>query len=83
MIPKEAFAALTALMLSAWAFGVACDRLLSAWMQGRTDGSEDSTEADHERWEDDPEPTMPCVGCPDENTSMFDDPCISCERFWR
>lgn len=63
MIPKTAFAALTALMLSAWAFGIVCDKLFMAWLQGHTDGTEDDTEADHDRWEDDPEPTNRCDTC--------------------
>ena len=87
MIPRTAFAALTALMLSAWAFGIACDRLFTAWMQGRTDGSEDSTddgtEADHDRWEDDPEPTNRCDTCRWEKVPQWDEEahCSACDGY--
>lgn len=85
MIPKTAFAALTALMLSAWAFGIVCDRLFSAWLQWHTDstedGTDDDTEADHDRWEDDPEPTnlrRNCSTCKYESVVWCEEPCESC-----
>jgi len=75
MIPKEAFWSITAVMVLGWIFGIVCDRMFTRWAESHSEPPED---ADHDRWEEDPEPTMPCIGCPDENTSMFDEPCISC-----
>ena len=69
--------AIASIMVLGWLFGIVCDRLLVRWAQSHTDGSEDATE-DHERWEADPVPTMPCRGCLHEETSMFDEPCLSC-----
>ena len=81
MIPRTAFAALTALMLSAWAFGIVCDRLFTSWMQGRTDGTEDGTEADHDRWEDDPEPTNMCDTCKWDRVPLWNADCYKCNDY--
>ena len=87
MIPKEAFIALALVMVSSWAFGIVCDRMFSAWLQGHTDGTEDDTEdgteADHDRWEDDPEPTNRCDTCRWEKVPPWDEEahCSACDGY--
>ena len=77
MIPKEAFWSITAVMVLGWLFGIVCDRMFTRWEEGHSEAHQDGSE-DHDRWEDDPVPTMPCRGCLHEETSMFDEPCLSC-----
>ena len=58
MIPKEAFIALSLIMFIGWVFGIVCDKLFNAWHKGHSEVTDDGL--DHERWEDDPEPTNTC-----------------------
>ena len=69
--------AIASIMVVGWAFGIVCDRLLVRWFEGHSEATQYGSE-DHDRWEDDPVPTMPCRGCLHEETSMFDEPCLSC-----
>ena len=41
MIPKTAFIALALVMVSAWAFGIFCDRMIIKWHKSLTEPSED------------------------------------------
>ncbi len=80
MIPKTAFIALALVMASAWAFGVVCDRMFIRWHNGLKTPSED---ADHDRWEGDPEPTRRCDTCKHDGLTWYDEPCDSCCGFSR
>lgn len=80
MIPKEAFIALALVMASAWAFGIFCDRMITKWHKSLAEPSED---ADHDRWEGDPEPTRRCDTCKYDGLTWYDEPCDSCCGFSR
>lgn len=85
MIPKEAFGAIAAVMGVCWVFGIVCDRLVIEWIQSQAETEDDP---DHDRWEDDPEPTCEsaenpaeerlCVTCKCRKFSFMHEPCLSC-----
>lgn len=66
MIPKSAFIALTTLMLSAWAFGIVCDRLLTGWLQTHAD-----------QHDQDP-PRHGCDTCRFSGVDPREEPCLTC-----
>ena len=78
MIPREAFIALSLVMGVSCLFGYVLRGIVEKNRKTDSEWFYDGSEADHDRWEDDPVPTMPCRGCLHENTSMFDEPCLSC-----
>ena len=67
MIPKEAFAAIAAVMAVSWAFGIVCDRIFARWLNGLKTPSEDP---DIVRYT--------CYNCKHKNLSWYDEPCDSC-----
>lgn len=77
MIPKEAFWSIAAVMGVFWIFGVVCDRLIIKWTESRTEPEENP---DHERWEEDPEPSIKksCANCRHVETAWRADPCTKC-----
>lgn len=77
MIPKEAFWSIAAVMGVFWIFGVVCDRLIIKWTESRTEPEENP---DHERWEEDPDPTYKCSTCKWEGKSCLEEPCKSCRE---
>ena len=80
MIPKEAFIALALVMASAWAFGIFCDRMFIRWAESHSEPPED---ADHDRWEEDPEPTNRCDTCRWEKVLPWDEEahCSACDGY--
>jgi len=66
MIPKTAFAALSILMLSAWAFGIVCDKLFTGWLQTHAD-----------QHDQDP-PRHGCDNCRYANVDPREEPCVDC-----
>lgn len=78
MIPKEAFWSIAAVMVLSCAFGYVLRGIVE---KGRKNDSEwfyNGSEADHDRWEDDPVPTNTCDTCKYENTKPTEEPCLSC-----
>lgn len=86
MIPKEAFAAIAAVMVVSCAFGYV---LRGIGEKNRKTDSEwflNGLSADHDRWEDDPEPTRnrqddiihDCYTCKYAEETTGDEPCDSC-----
>ena len=74
--------AIALLMVVGWAFGIACDRLLIRWSKSHLDTSEDGS-ADHDRWEDDPEPTElehVCDTCKYNEFNEWYEPCLHCGK---
>ena len=72
--------AIALLMVVGWAFGIVCDRLLIRWSKSHLDTSEDGTE-DHDRWEDDPEPTNTCDTCKWDKITVWDAECYHCNDY--
>ena len=65
MIPKTAFIALALVMVSAWAFGGFCDRLLIKWCDGLKTPHEDTEK-------------RTCDNCKHGKTRPQDEPCCEC-----
>jgi hypothetical protein len=80
MIPKEAFLSIAAVMVLGWLFGIVCDRMFIRWAESH---SEPPEYADHDRWEEDPEPTRRCDTCKHDGLTLYDEPCDSCCGFSR
>lgn len=67
MIPKEAFIALSLIMVSAWAFGIFCDRMITRWHKSLAEPQDDP---DIVRYT--------CDNCKYKDWSWYDEPCDSC-----
>ena len=52
------------------------------WVECLKDSDTDDIDADHDRWEDDPEPTVirrdTCDTCKHQKVKWYDEPCLSC-----
>lgn len=77
MIPKEAFAAIAAVMAVSCAFGYVLRGIVDSNRKSNSEWFDDFS-ADHDRWENDPEPTLDCDSCMHKNTPWSDEPCNSC-----
>ena len=77
MIPKEAFAAIAAVMAVSCAFGYVIRGIIDRDRKDHSRWFYDGLSADHDRWEDDPEPRR-CETCRHRSKTLFDDPCMSC-----
>ena len=88
MIPKEAFIAITAVMVLSCAFGYVLRGIVDKGRKADSEWFLDGLSADHDRWENDPEPTDPeptklyntCDTC---NWFMMDVPCLHCNDYDR
>lgn len=70
--------AIASVMAVSCAFGYVLRGIVDNARKTESEWFTDGLSADHDRWEDEPVPTMPCRGCLHEETSMFDEPCLSC-----
>jgi len=70
-----AYAAIAAVMAVSCLFGYALHGIIDSASKSLTEASED---ADHDRWEDDPVPTIPCETCKYQEVSMWYEPCLTC-----
>lgn len=88
MIPKVAFAAIAAAMAVSCAFGYMLRGFIDSERKSDSEWFSDGLSADHDRWEDDPEPTCEsvenpaeerlCVTCKCREFSFMREPCLSC-----
>ena len=81
MIPKEAFISIAAVMAVSCAFGYVLRGFIDRERKGGSEWFYDGSEADHDRWENDPEPTMMCDTCKWEVTSYRDSECSDCNDY--
>lgn len=86
MIPKEAFAAITAVMVVGWAFGVVCDRMLTHWAKTRKKPNKaaERRSCDNCKYEYTNPNESPCKECADDDIDMWTptyiDRCDSCKH---
>ena len=74
--------AIASIMVLGWLFGIVCDRLLVRWFEGHSEATQDGSE-DHDRWENDPEPTEPehvCDTCKYNEFNEWYEPCLHCGK---
>lgn len=81
MIPKEAFIALSLIMAVSCAFGYVLRGIVDKGRKSDSEWFYDGSEADHDRWEDDPVPTNTCDTCRREKAPLWDAECSKCSDF--
>ena len=81
MIPKEAFAAIAAVMVVSCAFGYVLRGIIENGRKSDSEWFYDGSEADHDRWEDDPVPTNTCDTCKHEKVPLWDEECAFCNDY--
>lgn len=80
MIPKEAFAAIAAVMAVSCAFGYVLRGIVDNARKTEFEWFTDGIEADHDRWENDPEPTKNCGNCKHVFKPHTEEPCKGCNK---
>lgn len=80
MIPKEAFIALSLVMGISCLFGYVLRGIVEKSRKNDSEWFYEGSEADHDRWEDDPEPTNRCNTCKWEKTASWTD-CYNCNDY--
>lgn len=76
-----ALASILAVMAVSCLFGYAMHDVIQNGIHGHSEATEDALEADHDRWEDDPEPNEPehiCDTCKHEVSDPKNGPCFEC-----
>lgn len=81
MIPKEAFIAISLIMAVSCAFGYVLRGIVEKNRKSDSEWFYDGSEADHDRWEDDPVPTNTCDTCKHEKAPLWDAECSKCSDF--
>lgn len=86
MIPKEVFWSIAAVMGVSCAFGFVLRGITDKAAEGRKRAKErrwmDDFAADHDRWEDDPDPAeMYCSNCAYEQRDWWQEPCENCNGY--
>lgn len=86
MIPKEAFWSIAAVMGVSCAFGYVMRGIIDRARESRKTAKErrwmDDFTADHDRWEDDPDPAeMYCSNCAYEQRDWWQEPCDNCNGY--
>lgn len=81
MIPKEAFIALSLIMGVSCLFGYVLRGIVEKNRKTDSEWFYDGSEADHDRWEDDPVPTNTCDTCKHEKAPLWDAECAKCSDF--
>lgn len=81
MIPKEAFAAIAAVMALSCAFGYVLRGIVEKGKKTDSEWFYGGSEADHDRWENDPVPTNTCDTCKHEKAPLWDAECSKCSDF--
>ena len=81
MIPKEAFAAIAAVMVVSCAFGYVLRGIVDKGMKSDSEWFYGGSEADHDRWEDDPEPTNTCDTCKWDRVTLWNADCYKCNDY--
>lgn len=80
MIPKEAFAAIAAVMAVSCAFGYVLRGIVDNARKTESEWFTDGLSADHDRWEDEPEPTKYCANCKHVFKPHTEEPCKGCNK---
>lgn len=78
-----ALASILAVMAVSALFGYAMHDVIQTGIHGHSEATEDALEADHDRWEDDPEPTEPehvCDTCKYNEFNEWYEPCLHCGK---
>lgn len=81
MIPKEAFIALSLIMGVSCLFGYVLRGIVEKNRKDAPEWFYDGSEADHDRWEDEPEPTNTCDTCKWDRVPLWNADCYKCNDY--
>lgn len=74
-------AAIAAVMAVSCAFGYVLRGIVDNARKTEFEWFTDGIEADHDRWENDPEPTRHCYTCKFLHKPTMIEPCVNCHSF--
>lgn len=81
MIPKEAFIALSLIMGVSCLFGYVLRGIVEKNRKSDSEWFYDGSEADHDRWENEPEPTNTCDTCKWDRVTLWNADCYKCNDY--